>query len=274
MISILLLGSWNILLLIICIGVTILSIIFILLKKLDKPFNLIYFLGGIWLLFFTIGSPILAISYLSFSFHMIQMSFLFFIIPPLILLGIPQRCYDQISPFIKKTYRFRFQLSPQMALTMFALFFFLYHLPFILTIISANPLIQKGYLTILFLLTFRMWWPIVAPNIAVSDSNEKRKKFIRDSSLYIMPACLMFIIAGFLDGMSNPFFGQIATHLCLPADGTVEILPSPFNTKYDQISAGVFMLGIHKMVLMFTNRIGFKMNGTGQKVYQQKKDEK
>lgn len=37
------------------------------------------------------------------------------------------------------------------------------------------------------------------------------------------------------------------------------ILPLPFNTKFDQIMAGLLMLGMHKMALILTVRLGSRV---------------
>ncbi|MEI3612825.1 cytochrome c oxidase assembly protein [Pseudogracilibacillus sp. SO30301A] len=219
-----------------------------------KPLQPILFLVGIWLLYVMIGSPLLAFSYLSFSFHMIQMSFLFFIIPPLILLGIPERLYKKMEAFYLK-WKMPAIIEPKIALISFAILFLLYHLPNILSILTDYPILQKTYVILLFLLSFRMVWPIASPNPRDRFLTEKRKKYLWQSSVYIMPACMVFIISALFGSMNNPFLGEVAAHLCLPADRTIQVLPAPFNTKYDQMLAGFFMIGLHKIGLVVTCRL-------------------
>ncbi len=247
--------TWNIPLLFITIFITIFYVIYQSnCRSTNKMFQPILFLLGIWLLYVVIGSPLLALSYLSFSFHMIQMSFMFFIIPPLILLGIQQREYNKVKnvPSIRRLSR---MIPPKTALVLFAILFLLYHLPVFLTLLSQYSEIQKLYLTVLFLLSFRMFWPIASPNPNERFLLSKRKKYIWQSSIYIMPACMIFIISALLDGMDNPFLNQMATHLCLPADTTIQVLPPPFNTKYDQMMAGAVMMGMHKFGLIVTGKL-------------------
>ncbi|HLR72259.1 MAG TPA: cytochrome c oxidase assembly protein [Pseudogracilibacillus sp.] len=258
MLNVLLTGqlTWNIPLLVIFAAITIVYVYLIVRYRLRlKPMQPVLFLIGIWLFYLVTGSPLLAISYLSFSFHMIQMSFLFFIIPPLILLGIPQALYQKFinPPFIQKVNKFN--LTPKIALIAFGTLFLLYHLPFMLTFVSQDDLLQKTYITVLFILSFRMWWPIASPNPRERVLKRERKKYLFQSSIYIMPACIVFIVSALLEGVNNPFIGQMMTHLCLPADQTIQVLPPPFNTKYDQMIAGVFMLGLHKVGLMVTCRL-------------------
>ncbi|MGM8364333.1 cytochrome c oxidase assembly protein [Virgibacillus sp. W0181] len=231
---------------------------FLLLHKNRFPTTAVHeaflFNSALIILYLAIGSPLLAISYLSVSLHMLQMSVLFFIVPPLLLLGIPTVAFDQIShhPVIKKL-RYLF-IHPIVALTAFSALFLLYHLPILLTYISKHSLIQQTYLSVLFLLSIRMWWPITIrfPTQAIN-----RSKYIKQSMLFITPACLLFIVGALLDSVNNPFLTEMTAHLCLPNDfSTVQLLPAPFNTKYDQLFAGFGMMGMHKIGLVITNTLG------------------
>lgn len=248
---------WNVPLLI-C-GLLLLIIYFRYLKQhqIIAGKQALLFIGGVGLLYIIIGSPLLPISYLSFSLHMIQMSILFFIIPPLLLLGIPWQIYEQFQNSILIKRISSISISPMLSLIFFAILFLLYHFPVFLIYISEHTVVQKGYVMILFILSLRMVWPIVSPHSNEQLSHTKRKRYISISGFIIMPACLLFIVSAFLQEMSNPFLSQLMTHLCLPANSSsVAILPAPFNTKYDQMIAGVFMLGLHKFSLQMTNRLG------------------
>lgn len=250
--------TWNIPILIGLLLIVILYFIFFF-KYREPKGNIAYptlFLFGVSLLYLTIGSPLLAISYLSFSFHMIQMSILFFIVPPLLLLSIPPYLYKQllnISFFNKIRPLF---ISPHLSLYLFATLFLIYHIPMILTAISEQPAIQKSYLTFLFLLSVRMLWPIASPNPTDRLTAYKRKRYTLISGFIITPACLLFIVSGLFSGMNNPFLSEMTTHLCLPASmQSIELLPKPFNTKYDQMMSGLFMMGVHKLGLSVTSKL-------------------
>ena len=73
----------------------------------------ILFFLSLALLFLIIGTPLAALSHLSFSLHMLQMSLLYFIIPPLILAGIPERLFEKLLkiPIIKRAERIFFHQS-------------------------------------------------------------------------------------------------------------------------------------------------------------------
>src|SRR5699024_5347963 len=92
------------------------------------------------------GSPLAAISHFSFSLHMIQMSILYFIIPPIFLLGIPEPLFRQLGkvPIIKKRRTFIF--SPIISLFILSGLFLLYYFLFFLIILSFLTLRLSLYL--------------------------------------------------------------------------------------------------------------------------------
>jgi len=256
--------TWNLPLL--CISVFLIIVYFYYSKRnpssipLRKP---LFFLAGISLLYLAIGSPLLAISHLSFSFHMIQMSILYFIVPPLILLGIPASLAKDIGKigFIKRLSPY--WISPKGALIAFSILFLSYHLPFLLHIISQDPMLKMVYTSMLFLLAFQMIWPLASPIPEKRLMKQAKTNYLIKSSIYIMPACLLFIVSAFFADMNNPFLAQAMTDLCLPAGHSIQVLPPPFNTKYDQILSGVFMLGLHKFGLVFVGKVNVTQQNHG-----------
>lgn len=208
------------------------------------------FLVSILLLYAVVGSPLAVISHLSFSLHMIQMSILYFLIPPLLLLGIPESLFQELTSkrFVKTISRLR--NVPIASLYLFALLFLLYHLPFMLTVLVKIPMLQNAYLFVLFILSFGMWWPMVSPDPKQRLAANQMKQYAMNSGYILLPACLLFILTAFMDSGNNALFNQLTVHLCLPPSlGSTEVLPSPFNTKYDQALSGFFMLGLHKVSL-------------------------
>src|SRR5690625_1782497 len=185
------------------------------------------FLIGLTLLYGMIGSPLTAISHLSFSFHMIQMGILYFIIPPLLLLGIPEWMFMHITKHLPlRKYRFIQFISPKIALYTFSVLFLMYHLPITLQFLSKYAALQTSYTSILFILSFYMWWPIVAPNTKQPLHADHKKRYAFISGLLITPACILFILTALLDGANNPFIEQLTVHLCIPAESsTFNILP-------------------------------------------------
>ncbi|HAM79485.1 MAG TPA: hypothetical protein DCO80_01590 [Ornithinibacillus sp.] len=200
---------------------------------------------GLGLLYLAIGSPLTKISELSFSLHMLQMSILYFIIPPLIIYGMP--AFKALN---------RWLLPPQIALVSFAILLFLYHIPIVINLLSAYSAIHNGYVTLLFILSLHFWWPLVAPDPKHRFQGTVKKQYCHYNSLYIMPACLLLIVSAVIGEINNPFLTQITAHLCLPSEtNSIQVLPPFFNTSYDQITAGILMIGIHKLSLKLTIHI-------------------
>lgn len=220
----------------------------------------IVFIVGIVLSYIFIGSPLAFISHLSFSLHMLQMSILYFIIPPLLLLGIPLSLYQKLvdSPLVEMFPRIRH--ASRTFLYLFAVLFLLYHLPILLTVLVKTPNLKSLYLLLLFMLSFGMWWPMISPDPQQRLPVDEMKRYAMVSGYFLLPACLLFILTAFMDAGNNPLLNQLAVHLCLPADlRAPDLLPAPFNTKYDQALSGFLMLGLHKasliMVVKFEGKV-------------------
>ncbi len=203
------------------------------------------------------GSPFSAISPLSFSLHMIQISVLFFIFPPIFMLGIPESMFKAIRKHSAIKGILKLFPPPKAALVAFAILFFMYHVPVMLNMLSQFSFIQHIYLLLLFLLAFHMWTPITSPDSSHRLHKEQLKRYAFKSSIFIMPACLLFIVNALVNGMDNPFLAERTAHLCIPyqTTSTFSLLPPPFNTKYDQMMAGVFMLGMHKTGIKLSLRL-------------------
>ncbi|HLR69534.1 cytochrome c oxidase assembly protein [Virgibacillus alimentarius] len=207
------------------------------------------------LVYLSLGSPFAGVSHASFSLHMIQMSIIYFIIPPLFLLGIPSQIIEYMRKKINLRKKKFILFLPFITLCIFAILFFFYHMPFVLTLLSKYPAIHKVYGIILFILAVIMWWPIAGTaNRQLPKKKKKRYAFL--SSLLIMPACVIFIVYAFMDGMTNPFLNELTTGLCFagPSD-PVALLPPPFNTKFDQIAAGLSMMIMHKLGIILTYKV-------------------
>jgi putative membrane protein len=231
-------------------------------KKEITLLQIISFVGGYVLLVFSVASPFAVISHVSFSLHMVQMSILYFFIPPLLMLGIPEKLFHlplniRIPSWLKKAH-----FPSNVALYTFAVLFFLYHTPVILTFLFGNPVIKSIYLFLLFGLSFSMWKPIASPDPLLRLCTCKVKRYTFISAIVITPACLLFIGSAFLENTSNPFLSQLAVHLCSPnlSETFQSVLPWPFNSKYDQVLSGILMMVLHKFSLAIAIRLERKVS--------------
>ena len=223
---------------------------------------LLYFLS-LGIMYLTFGSPFETISHLSFSLHMLQMSILYFIISPLFLLGIPDALIQSIREHSLTKRVSKYILPSKAALYAFGAMFLMYHFPVVLTFLARTDFVHNGYLFVLLLLSFRMWQPITVPDPKKHHSQEQKKRYLFLSGLVIMPACLLFIITAFIGGMNNPLLSELTANLCISPSqlsqlSSLDILPSSFNTRLDQMFAGVLMLGMHKFGVILTVRLSKK----------------
>lgn len=238
------------------------AVLYIILVKQTTTFKVhqtkpLLFLLSLGLLVLVVGSPLAVISHLSFSLHMIQMSILFFIIPPLLLLGIPKPVYQLLwKVILVRPFLF---VKPILALFIFAVLFSMYHLPTILNFISGHPIIHNSYFFLLFILAFRIWWPITSPFKKPQVYSETKKRYAFLSGLLLLPACSVFILNALMDGMNNPLLTQFMIKLCLPSQSSSHTLFPPLvNPRLDQLIAGILMLGIHKISLKAALHMGEK----------------
>lgn len=248
---------WNMPLLLIFIGIAILYSFLVHHLTEIKIYHKqpLFFFFSIGLIYVTIGSPLTTISHLSFSLHMIQMSILYFVIPSMLLLAIPNNLFKWIRKITVINELSKWTLSPRIALIIFSILFFMYHLPAFLKIFSLDSFIHNGYMLLLFFLSLRMWWPFVSPDPKKRFSGRRKKQYVVLSGVLLLPACLFFIFSALINGINNPFLTQLTAHLCIPSQSiSLNILPPPFNTKYDQVMAGFIMFGIHKMALMVSSQ--------------------
>lgn len=203
-----------------------------------------------------LGSPFAMLSQVSITLHMVQMSLLFFFVPPLLMLGIPVALVDVMTSWLRRSKLPSIHLSPIAFLSTFAVVFLFYHTPIILTFLVARPLVHAGFLLLLFLLSFGMWKPLASPDPLLRLCSCKMKRYAFLSGVAISPACLFFIASGFLEGATNPLALQLISHLCGPDIlESFPLLPAPFHTKHDLILAGLFMMVLHKSALVVTLKL-------------------
>jgi len=117
----------------------------------------VYFAAGLLLLFLALESPIdVGGDYYLFSLHMVQHLILAMIVPPLLLLGLPEqwRALD------------RLRVSPLVANVVFNLVLAMWHLPFLYEATLRNaPLHVVEHLSFLAA-GLLFWWPIIVPSAA------------------------------------------------------------------------------------------------------------
>ncbi len=157
-----------------------------------KDWKKVIFLTGLMLYYFSFGSPLDLLAHEMFSMHMLQMSFLYFAVPPLLLLGLPAYLFRLILRIKPVKMILIFFTRP-----IFTLFFFngtmsFYHVPIVFDAIMSSETLHIVSHAILMFAALCMWWPIVAP---VPELDQRKPLFklalIFGNGVLLTPACAM-----------------------------------------------------------------------------------
>ncbi len=160
-----------------------------------KTHHVFLFSLGLFTYYMAAGSPLnhYGHHYL-FSAHMLQQSLLYFVVPPLLIVGMPKYMLEALFnvKIIKK------MLETNMLISIFAfnLMFSMYHLPIVFNTVMQSELLMSLSHLILFLAAFQMWWPIISPLPEVQHLTElRRMAYIICGAVLLTPACALIIFA-------------------------------------------------------------------------------
>jgi len=103
------------------------------------------FVTAMVLLYLIKGGPLDLMGHLMFYAHMVQMAFLLFIIPPLLILAIPEWLWKHIWSKIIINKIGTFFTRPIIALLSFNALFSLYHIPLLFDVIKTNIWLHEFY---------------------------------------------------------------------------------------------------------------------------------
>ena len=212
-----------------------------------------YFLIAMVLLYITKGSPIDLLGHLSFTVHMVQMAFLFLVIPPFLLLGLPDWL---LRKYVFKKW-FLMISQPLITLIFFNGLFSFYHVPSIFDIVKVDMMLHALFTGVLFISSLFMWWHLVN-KIEESQQLSGLKKigYIFANGILITPACALIIFSktAMYATYADPAVWMEAMKLCVPA-GTLSGLdlsgPQMFINMpvvEDQQTGGVIMKIIQEIV--------------------------
>ncbi|MBS4217876.1 cytochrome c oxidase assembly factor CtaG [Bacillus sp. FJAT-49711] len=223
-----------------------------------KTSQAILFLLAMALLYTTKGSPVDLLAHIMFTFHMVQMAFLYLIIPPILILSIPNWIWVRIIdlPFIKGI--FKFFTKPLIALVLFNGLFSVYHIPLVMDAVKMNIFIHAVYTIILFIFAIFLWWPLInkLPGHHQLHGLKKLGYIIGDGVL-LTPACGLIIFApvAMYATYTDGEMWMKAMALCVPGStlsGLSISGPELFTNmpaREDQQLGGVLMKIIQEIVL-------------------------
>jgi putative membrane protein len=222
-----------------------------------KPAQGILF-GTVMILLYVIkGSPLDLMGHIMFYAHMIQMALLFLLIPPILILAVPEWIWKKLWSMKIVSGIFTFFTKPLLALLLFNGMFSLYHMPLVFDQVKTDFWFHAVYTSVLFVFASFMWWPLINKLDKQSSlSGLKKVAYVFASGVLLTPACALIIFNDqpMYSAYSDPAVWMEAMALCVPA-GTLANLslngPEMFASMsllHDQQLGGVLMKVIQEII--------------------------
>ncbi|SDX74050.1 cytochrome c oxidase assembly factor CtaG [Paenibacillus sp. CF384] len=189
----------------------------------------ILFVSGMVLYYLAQGGPLELLGHMMFTFHMVNMSLSYLIVPPLLLLGIPAYIWRYVfaRPFWR---RFSSLMNPIFTLVLFNMLFSVYHVPAVHDYVMTHFTIHRIYYLVLLATSFMMWFQITCPVPEWNRLTDVRKMaYIFASGMLLTPACALIIFAShpMYATYNDPEVWAQAMGYCVAGD------PSVLLSSYD-----------------------------------------
>lgn len=217
------------------------------------------FLSGLLLVYLTKGAPLDLLSHIMFGAHMVQMAFLYFVAPVLLIRGLPNWVWRRVINLKGIKPVFKMFTQPLLALGLFNTLFPLYHVPLVFDFSKSSPVIHASITIGLFILAIFMWWPVITPLKEEETLVPLLKIGYLVLSIFLVSiACALVIFATkpLYDAFSADGSWVQSLSLCVPPDvlnGISSTLSgpemfSPFNTIDDQQFGGIIMMFLQQII--------------------------
>lgn len=217
----------------------------------------VLYILGVLVIYIGKGSPIFLLGHILFSVHMVEMTFVYLLAPPLIIMGIPRWAYENMlkPKVIRKI--FNLFTLPIVTLLLFNAMFTFYHFSFIFDYVYTREELHAVVSVFLFLAAFLMWWPILNP---LPDDNKlsdlKKIGYIIVNGILLTPACAYIFLAEdvLYSAFSDPKIWAVVMGFCLPTNTTLDMnkLVAEFFNVFpplqDQKFAGVLMKVLQEVI--------------------------
>lgn len=153
--------------------------------------------SGLILFYIGQGSPINYIGHhYLFSFHMLQQTILYLIVPIFIWAGTPAWLFRPLLRNRPFKALFSFFTRPLIAIFSFNMLFSIYHMPFIMDGLMRNEWLLLLYHLVLLATAFLMWFPVFCPLPEMNRLSELKKiAYIFGNGVLLTPACALIIFA-------------------------------------------------------------------------------
>ncbi|MFX3636089.1 MAG: cytochrome c oxidase assembly factor CtaG [Candidatus Pristimantibacillus sp.] len=215
------------------------------------------FVSGALMFYLVHGGPFSMLGHMMFTFHMIDMSVSYLIVPPMILLSIPAFIWRKLfaANWWKKL---EFMMHPIVTLVLFNLLFSVYHIPIVHDYVMTNFTLHRVYYFVLLVTSMMMWWQIACP---VPEWNRltdlKKMAYVFANGILLTPACALIIFAStpMYATYSDPLVWVQAMGYCVTGDPSrlLEMFDGPqfFNlmeTVEDQQLGGIVMKLVQELM--------------------------
>jgi putative membrane protein len=206
--------------------------------------------SGLLLFYLSQGGPLELMGHLNFTFHMVNMSLSYLIVPPIMLLGIPAFVWRKV--FASRRWRsLQWATHPFLALIGFNMLFSIYHVPVVHDYVMTHYAVHIVYYSVMLIASFLMWWQIVTPVPEWKHMADVRKMgYIFANGVLLTPACALIIFSGapLYSVYTDPTVWATAMGYCVSGD-PMQLLtlvdgPTAFslmNPLEDQQSGGIIM---------------------------------
>jgi putative membrane protein len=161
-----------------------------------RPGKKIWFMSGLLLLYFTLGSPLDLLAHELFSFHMLQMSLLYLVLPPFFLQGIPDWMFRALFRIPGAKPAVSLFTRPIVALFVFNGLLSIYHVPRVFDAVMGDQWLHAVVHILLGIAALFFWWPITAPVEELDRLRGwKRLVYIFAGGALLTPACALIIFS-------------------------------------------------------------------------------
>lgn len=178
------------------------------------------FVAAAILFYLSHGGPFNLLGHLMFTFHMVNMSISYLIVPPMVLVAVPAFVWRKMfgHAFWRKL---RILMHPIVTLVLFNMLFSIYHVPVVHDYVMTNFSVHRLYYAVLLITSFMMWWQIASPVPEWSRLTDvKRMAYVFANGVLLTPACALIIFAdtGLYATYSDPQVWATAMGYCIPGD--------------------------------------------------------
>lgn len=215
------------------------------------------YVSGVLLLYIGKGSPVYLLGHIMFSVHMIEMTLVYLLATPLILMGIPTWAYEKMMRLKAVRAIFNFFTRPVISILLFNGLFTFYHFPIIFDYVIVRESLAAIASIILFIAAIFMWWPILSPLPDGKNLSDLRKiVYIIINGVMLTPACAYLFLSNTIlySAYSDPAIWAVMLGYCLPTNTTLDmnlVIAEFFNILpplQDQKFAGVLMKVLQELI--------------------------